>query len=224
MTDVTEPITTDAMVEATGEPEAQFVGMVTRSVSWVVDALVINLAAIMAGLGAALVLSIFPLAKSAQPWLQAIAGVAYVVWAAAYFVAFWSTTGQTPGARIMQIRLVVPNRRRVNPVRSLVRWVGMNLAMLPLFAGYLPIAFGRRGFPDWLARTVVVDAPQASLAETRRASLRSARDGSGGLDRAGAQRARRPVAVLPEPVPSSPVAGDGRSESHDGSTRTSSPV
>jgi uncharacterized RDD family membrane protein YckC len=170
--------------------------------------------AIVAGLGAALVLSIFPLAKSAQPWLQAVAGVAYVVWTAAYFVAFWSTTGQTPGARIMQIRLVVPNRRRVKPVRSLVRWVGMNLAMLPLFAGYLPIAFGRRGFPDWLARTSVVEAPQASLAEVRRASLRSARDGSG----------RRPVAVLPEPVPSSPVAGDGRSEAPDGATRRSSPV
>lgn len=201
-------------VEATLDHDARFVGMATRVVSWVVDALIINLVVIFAGLGAGLVLSIFPLSKSAQPAFEVIAGAAYIIWIAAYFVAFWSTTGQTPGARIMQIRLVTPNRRRVNPARALVRWVGMNLAMLPLFAGYLPIAFGRRGFPDWLARTLVVEAPQLSLAEATSASLRSARRGSG----------RRARAVLPQPAPTSPVVGDGRAEPQAGSARTSAPI
>ncbi len=154
------------------------VGLVTRAVSWVVDALVINGVAIMTGLGAALVLSIFPLAKSAQPILAAIAGFAYVVWTAAYFVLFWSITGQTPGARVMQIRLVAANRRRVKPARAVVRWVGMNLAMVPLFAGFLPILFGRRGFPDWLAHTLVLDSPEISLAQARRDGIRTARAGS----------------------------------------------
>jgi uncharacterized RDD family membrane protein YckC len=147
------------------------VGLFTRALSWVLDAVLINFAAIVAGLGAALVLSIFPVSKDLQPALEAIAGGLYVLWAAGYFIAFWSTTGQTPGARVMQIRLVTANRERVKPARALVRWVGMNLAMVPLFAGYLPILFRRRGFPDWLAHTLVLEAPQLSLAEAQLAHL-----------------------------------------------------
>lgn len=208
-----ESIDGDSSAKATLDEGAGFVGAVTRGVSWVIDAVIINLAAIMAGLGTALVLSIFPLGKGAQPTFEAIAGATYVIWTAAYFVGFWSITGQTVGARIMQIRVVTPTGRRVRPVRALVRWVGMNLAMLPLFAGYIPLLFRRRGFPDWLAHTLVVAAPQASFAEAKRAALRSAREGS----------ARRPPAVLPEPAPSppvvgpepAPVVGDGRSALRD---------
>ncbi len=160
------------------EEDEQFVGVVTRAVAWILDAVLINVVAIMTGVGTALVLSIFPLAKSAQPALQAIAGAVYVVWCAAYFVVFWSMTGQTPGARVMQIRLVAPGRGRVKPARAVVRWVGMNLAMLPLFAGYIPILFGRRGFPDWLARTLVLEASQMSLAESRRAVKRAQYEGA----------------------------------------------
>jgi uncharacterized RDD family membrane protein YckC len=145
-------------VQATRD-DVRYIGVTVRVVSWVLGALLINLAVIIVGLGTALVLATFPVSKSARPDLQAIAGVAYVVWCAAYFVVFWSTTGQTPGARVMQIRLVTGNGQKVNPAQAIVRWVGMNLAMLPLFAGYLPILFRRRGFPDWLAHTLVLDTP-----------------------------------------------------------------
>ena len=42
--------------------------------------------------------------------------------------------------------------------RSLVRLVGLVLAIVPLFAGFLPVLFNerRRGLPDFLAGTVVV--------------------------------------------------------------------
>ncbi|HUO74925.1 MAG TPA: RDD family protein [Solirubrobacteraceae bacterium] len=134
------------------------------------------------------------------PAFEAIAGVVYIVWAGVYFVAFWSITGQTPGARIMQIRLVSAKRGRVKPARALVRWIGMNLAMLPLFAGFLPILWRRRGFPDWLAHTLVLDAPQVSLADARRAANRAARDGS-----------RHPTPVVAsETASSSSVTADGR--------------
>jgi hypothetical protein len=55
----------------------------------------------------------------------------------------------------------------VKPRRALLRWIGMVLAALPLFAGYLVIPFDRRrrGWHDRLARTVVVDAPGISPAE-----------------------------------------------------------
>ncbi len=166
---------TDAPPAQLNSQDVGDTGVVTRSVSWLIDALLLNLAAIMTGLGAELVISIFPLSKHAQPALTAIAGAVYIVWCAAYFVAFWSTTGQTPGARIMQIRLVSARGDRVKLARAVVRWIGMNVAMIPLFAGYLPILFNRRGFPDWLAHTLVLDAPRVSLAGARRDAKRAAR-------------------------------------------------
>ena len=166
----------DVPTDGPGATEEPFVGVVTRATSWIIDAALINVAAIMVGVGTALVLSLFPLSKDLKPPLEVVAGFAYVIWCAAYFVVFWSVTGQTPGARIMQIRLVSAERARVKPARAIVRWVGMNLAMLPLFAGYLPILWERRGFPDWLAHTLVVDAPELSLVERRMAARRATRD------------------------------------------------
>ena len=42
--------------------------------------------------------------------------------------------------------------------RSIVRLVGLALAIVPLFAGFLPVLFSerRRGLHDYLADTVVV--------------------------------------------------------------------
>jgi uncharacterized RDD family membrane protein YckC len=177
------PARASAAPGVVAEGDGRFIGVATRTVSWLLDAVLINLAAVMVGLGTALVLSLSPVAKSAQPLLQAIAGAAYVIWCAVYFVAFWSTTGQTPGARVMQIRLVTAAGERLKPARALVRWVGMNLAMVPLFAGYIPILYRRRGFPDWLAKTLVLDTPQDSFVEVRRAAIRAKRDGLDERDR-----------------------------------------
>jgi len=48
------------------------------------------------------------------------------------------------------------------PRRSLLRFVALTLAAIPLFAGFLPILFDdrRRGLQDLIARTVVVDASE----------------------------------------------------------------
>ncbi|HET8873073.1 MAG TPA: RDD family protein, partial [Gaiellaceae bacterium] len=55
--------------------------------------------------------------------------------------------------------------------RSLVRAVGTAIAIIPLFAGYLPVLFDRRrrGLPDFLAGTVVVydDGPEVTPDEPR---------------------------------------------------------
>jgi uncharacterized RDD family membrane protein YckC len=175
-------ITAESAVGATALPttleqDVPYVGLLTRVLSWALDLLVINLVAIFTGLGVELVVQIFPIAKHLQPVFGAVAGAVYILWTAAYFVAFWSTTGQTPGARLMQVRLVTPDGGKVRPARALVRYIGMNVGMLPLPWGYLPIPFKRLGFPDWLAHTRVIEAPQLSLAAQRQAKLQEARDG-----------------------------------------------
>jgi uncharacterized RDD family membrane protein YckC len=161
-----------------GNTPVPYVGLMTRGLSWAVDFLLINVAAIITGLGVALIVGIFPITKSLQPLFAAIAGGVYVLWTAAYFVTFWSTTGQTPGSRFMQVRLVTPGGERVKPVRAFVRWIGMNLALIPLPWGFVPIPFKRLGFPDWLAHTRVIEAEQLSIAADRRERSRVQRDTS----------------------------------------------
>jgi uncharacterized RDD family membrane protein YckC len=151
--------------------------------------------AIITGLGAQLIASIFPITKNLEPLFVAIAGAIYILWMAAYFVAFWSVTGQTPGSRLMQVRLVTASGDKVKPVRALVRWIGMNLGLLPLPWGYVPIPFGRLGFPDWLAHTRVIEVQQLSIAATRQRQSRGTPDGS----------AQTPPSIPPKPDSSIPA-------------------
>jgi uncharacterized RDD family membrane protein YckC len=168
----------DTALQARPEETAPYVGLMTRLISWAVDFLLINLVAIITGLGAQLIASIFPITHNLKPLFVAIAGVVYVLWTAAYFIGFWSVTGQTPGARLMQVRLVSATGEKVKPVRASVRWIGMSLAMVPLPWGFVPIPFKRLGFPDWLAHTRVIEVQQLSVAAAQEERSRAARDRS----------------------------------------------
>lgn len=152
------------------DDRVQYVGLATRAVAFVIDAAVIDLVAVVVGAAVALIASVFHFPKELDTILKWIGLGAYVLWLIGYFVAFWSATGQTPGNRVMQIRVVTATGERVKPRRGVVRFVGLILAALPLLAGYLLILFDRqrRGFQDRLARTVVIEAPARSVAEQLR--------------------------------------------------------
>ena len=163
----------DPTLKTTLEENLTDVGLVTRVISWCVDAVLINVVAIITGLGAEIIVSIFPITKNLKPLFVAIAGGVYVLWTAAYFVAFWSITGQTIGSRLMQVRLVTPGGGKVKPVRALVRCIAMYLALVPLPWGYLPIPLKRLGFPDWLAHTRVIEAPRSPQDCRKRSAMRA---------------------------------------------------
>lgn len=152
------------------DERAQYVGLATRAVAFVIDALVIDVVAVVVAAAVALIASVFHFPKELETILKWIGLGAYVLWLFGYFVAFWSATGQTPGNRVLQIRVVTATGERVRPRRGVVRFVGLALAALPLFAGYLLILFDRqrRGLQDRLARTVVIEAPALSVAEQLR--------------------------------------------------------
>ena len=78
-----------------------------------------------------------------------------------YLVTFWTLVGQTPGMRVMHLR-VTHDGRRPRLARSLLRAVGMVLAAIPLMAGYALILFDerRQGLQDKLAHTTVVYVPE----------------------------------------------------------------
>jgi uncharacterized RDD family membrane protein YckC len=155
-----------------------YTGLVTRAIGFGVDALIIDLAAIVVAAIVALALSLFKVPSRIDTALAAIGAVVFIVWAAAYFVTFWSTTGQTPGARIMRFRVLAPGAKRghIGPRRALLRLLAMVLAAIPLLAGYFMVLFDdrRRGLHDRLARTVVVDAPDTETPVRRRRARRQA--------------------------------------------------
>ena len=174
--ELSEPTESVAPIATATEPEVRYIGLLTRGIAFVIDAVLISVVAFLAGAAVALSGSLFRVPHHTQTVLAVIGGAAYVLWAAGYFVGFWSATGQTPGDRVMQIRVVTARLERVKPGRGIVRCVGLVLATVPLFLGFLPIPFDkrRRGLADWLARTVVVDAPGISVAEATRVKKASA--------------------------------------------------
>jgi uncharacterized RDD family membrane protein YckC len=152
--------------------EGAYAGLATRTIAYAVDALVINAVALATGAAVALALSLLhALPDDFTTAVDALLAVSYVLWLIGYFVTFWSTTGQTPGARLMRIRVIDARAApRIGPVRAVVRVVGLVLATIPLFAGFWMMLWDgrRRCLQDHLARTVVVHAPpQARIVRQR---------------------------------------------------------
>ena len=135
-------------------------GLVTRAIAFSVDAAIVNLIALVVGVGVGLALSILSVSNTAETVLLACGAGAFAVWTVAYFAVFWSTTGQTPGNRLMRIRVCTGDGAVLSLRRSLLRFVALVLAALPLLAGFLPVLVDdrRRGLHDMLAGTVVVGA------------------------------------------------------------------
>jgi len=138
--------------------DTPYQGLVTRGLAFAVDAAVINGVAIVTAAIVALVLSVLSVPDWVDNTLIALGGVAFLVWSVAYFATFWSTTGQTPGDRLMRIRVRRADGELLGVGRSIFRLVCLTLAALPLLAGFLTILFDdrRRGVHDMLAGTVVV--------------------------------------------------------------------
>ena len=132
-------------------------GIATRAIALAADAAV-TLVLFMSVVGiAALVAS---LVGGLRPeWLVgALLASGWMLIAGTYFVLFWSSAGQTPGMRLLRVRVHGPGGDPPSIGRSLVRLVGLVLAIVPMFAGFIPVLFTerRRGLPDFLAGTVVV--------------------------------------------------------------------
>ena len=148
------------VVEPDGSPVRTYAGFVTRAIGLTLDALVIDVVALVVTGAALLVASVFSVSSKHHPVAAVIGAALFVIWLIAYFVVFWTTTGQTPGSRVMQIRVTRVNGTRLRPRHALLRLAGMVLS-LPLVWGYLPIftSARRRGVCDVIAGTVVTVVP-----------------------------------------------------------------
>jgi uncharacterized RDD family membrane protein YckC len=138
-------------------------GIATRAIALTIDA-GLTLVLFMSVVGVFALVS--SLIGGLRPeWLvAALLACGWTLVTATYFVLFWSAVGQTPGMRLLRIRVRGPAGDSLSIGRSLVRLVGLGLAIVPMFAGFVPVLFTqrRRGLPDFLAGTVVLydDTPR----------------------------------------------------------------
>jgi len=152
----------DAQSEIAPPLTPEYVGLVTRAIAFALDAALINLIAIVVATAVGLALSVLEVPDAVSIVAIVTGGVAYLAWTIAYFATFWSTTGQTPGSRLLRIRVCrADDGALLRPGRAVVRLAGVMLAAIPLGAGFLPILVDdrRRGLQDMLAGTVVVGVP-----------------------------------------------------------------
>jgi uncharacterized RDD family membrane protein YckC len=148
-----------------------YVGFVSRAVALTIDALVVNVIAILVGGAVNLIASSVGGDTSLNALEAVIGGAAWFLWSAVYFVSFWTLTGQTPGDRILGFRVVAADGGSVRTPRAIRRFVGLIISMIPLGAGFLPVLVDdrRRGLHDRLAGTVVrwdAEKPAEIVADT----------------------------------------------------------
>jgi len=133
-----------------------YAGIATRAVALVADVLIIHAILLLA---AGMLALVSTLVRDLRPeWLVAtLVGCAWGLTVTVYFVLFWSIMGQTPGMRAMRLRVSTADGTPPSFWRAFVRLIGLLLAIVPLFAGFVPVLFDskRRALPDYLAATVV---------------------------------------------------------------------
>ena len=134
-----------------------YAGIATRAAALAVDALA---ALSIFVLGSAVFALIASLVGGIRPhWLAgSLLGAEWILVAGGYFVLFWSAAGQTPGMRLMRLHVRRQGGGGLSVGRAIVRTLGLALAIIPLFAGFVPALFDerRRALPDYLAGTVVL--------------------------------------------------------------------
>ena len=92
-------------------------------------------------------------------WLAgALAASGWAIVQIVYFAGFWSVVGRTPGMHLLGLRVQCKGGARPGVIRSLVRLVGLWLAIAIAFLGFAPVFVDdrRRALQDFLAGTEVV--------------------------------------------------------------------
>jgi uncharacterized RDD family membrane protein YckC len=140
-----------------------YAGIVTRTAAFALDGALVSGSAALVGVTVGLALSVLHLPSEVDTVIAACLGGLALLWSVSYFVFFWSSTGQTPGSRVMSI-VVLDSRRRgsLKPRRAFVRFVALWIGAVAMLIGLLMMLADRRGrcFHDRVARTIVVYAPK----------------------------------------------------------------
>ena len=143
---------TAAIQPGLSEPRVPYAGIATRAVALAADLLVIHVFILIVGALLGLVASL--VGELRPEWLVATL-VGCRVGAHRDDLLRPLLVGHRPdaGMRAMRLRVVTADATPPSFWRAFVRLIGLLLAIVPLFAGFLPVLFDskRRALPDYLA-------------------------------------------------------------------------
>jgi uncharacterized RDD family membrane protein YckC len=148
-------------VSTNGAAPPGHVGLATRTLAFAADAALITAVAWGSGAIVALCLSLIGIPGEIKTLIAAIGTGLTLLATIGYFVFFWSASGQTPGNRLLGIRVVgAASGRPLAGRRAFARVFALVLSALPLCAGFLMILVDgrRRALHDRLVGSLVVDA------------------------------------------------------------------
>jgi uncharacterized RDD family membrane protein YckC len=152
----------------------RYAGFITRLVAFLVDRAITAIVTLFTMLAVEFALNVFRINQLVGfddlSWQVATAsgmGLYFVI-SVAYDLSFWMLAGQTPGKRLMGVRVVRSDGQRLHLGNAIRRELAYVLSGL-LFLGYLWILFDnrRQGWHDKLAGTIVVYSwPEGELRGT----------------------------------------------------------
>ncbi|KTB47530.1 RDD family protein [Dehalogenimonas alkenigignens] len=92
---------------------------------------------------------------------NALANVMSAILSGAYFAAFWVWRGQTLGMMLLGMKVIRSDGTAVDAGHAVIRYLGYIVSIIPLFLGFVWIAFDSRkqGWHDKIADTVVIKLP-----------------------------------------------------------------
>jgi uncharacterized RDD family membrane protein YckC len=135
-------------------------GLVTRGVGLVIDGAIINAAFFaITGLFAFAISALFPDFDTSDAPALVLGGLTFLAIMAGYLLFFWTLAGQTPGMRLLGIRLVdADGAPRLGAGTAIRRLFGVVLSILALGIGFLVVLVSdrRRGWMDRIANTEVI--------------------------------------------------------------------
>ncbi|MGA1791838.1 MAG: RDD family protein [bacterium] len=75
-----------------------------------------------------------------------------------YFIFFHGTSGQTPGKKLLHLKVVGTDEKSIDIKKSVKRFLGYIVSALPLYFGFIMVAFNRKkqGLHDIIAHTHVI--------------------------------------------------------------------
>ncbi len=157
--DVVERVVRAVLRRPARTERAQTVGLATRLVAFAVDVGILNAGFfVVSAIFALLISALSGGTDQVSDHAVAVGGVAWLLAGSVYLLTFWSSVGQTPGMRFVDIHLEADGERRIGGRRAFRRLCGVVLCVLTLGLGFLGVLFSerRRGLHDRIAGTDVV--------------------------------------------------------------------
>lgn len=134
-------------------------GFWARLVAYIIDAIIVG---IVAGVIQAILITpaSAPDAGGGAFLLLIVGYILTFVWGFAYYVYFWTRSGQTPGKKIMGLKVITVNGDKLTTGKAIVRVIGYAISSIIIYLGFLWSIWdkNKQTWHDMIAGTYVVKA------------------------------------------------------------------